>query len=111
MNLQNGNMRIVVDIDGVIAIIKGKDYENAIPIKNNIEYFNQLYDAGHTIIYFTGRGYESKIDYNEMTRKQFDKWGVKYHDLVFGKPGADVYIDDKAVNISQIQPFINGRIK
>ena len=22
-------------------------------------------------------------------------WGVKYHNLVFGKPNADIYIDDK----------------
>lgn len=96
-------MRIVVDIDGVIATVEGTNYYDAIPIPENIEYFNKLYDKGNKIIYFTGRGSASKIDYREMTEKQFEDWGVKYHELWFGKPGGDVYIDDKALNIKDIE--------
>ena len=34
----------------------------------------------------------------DLTEKQLEKWGVKYHELLFGKPHADVFIDDKAVS-------------
>ena len=33
----------------------------------------------------------------DLTEKQLEKWGVKYHEL-FEKPHADVFIDDKAVS-------------
>jgi hypothetical protein len=36
------------------------------------------------------------MDWRPVTEKQFERWGVLYHKLVFGKPSADVYIDDRA---------------
>ena len=32
----------------------------------------------------------------ELTKQQLDDWGVKYHELIMGKPHADYFIDDKA---------------
>ena len=63
---------------------------------DRIAIINNLYDDGHKIIYFTARGYVTGIDWEEVTRKQFKKWGVRYHELKFGKPNADIYIDDKS---------------
>ena len=31
-----------------------------------------------------------------LTTKQLKKWNVKYHNLIFGKPSFDIYIDDKS---------------
>ena len=42
---------------------------------------------------------EAGIDWRKETEVQMKAWGVKYHKLFLGKPGADIYIDDKAVNI------------
>ena len=42
------------------------------------------------------------IDWSEMTKKQLDSWGLKYHELHFGKPAADFYIDDKMLALSQL---------
>ena len=36
--------------------------------------------------------------FNGLTKMQLDIWGCKYHELILGKPSADYYIDDKAVN-------------
>ena len=33
-----------------------------------------------------------------LTKCQLDIWGCKYHELIFGKPHADIFIDDKAMN-------------
>ncbi len=38
------------------------------------------------------------IDWREITESQFERWGVKYHDLNFGKPAYDLFIDDKNIN-------------
>ena len=93
----------VVDIDGVVAtIVKELDYSKARPIEENIKKFNRLYDEGNKIIYFTARGSLTGIDWSDVTKKQFNKWGVKYHELRFGKPAADYYVDDKLINVEEI---------
>lgn len=35
-----------------------------------------------------------KKGYN-LTKNSLKNWGVKYHELIFGKPTFDLYIDDK----------------
>jgi len=40
----------------------------------------------------------SGIDFYELTKGQLASWGIKYHSLQLGKPAADYYVDDKAVN-------------
>jgi len=92
-------MIIYVDIDETICKTpETRDYSLAIPMKNNIMKINELYDSGNTIIYWTARGTTSGIDWRAVTEKQFEKWGVKYHDLKFGKPNYDLFIDDKNIN-------------
>jgi hypothetical protein len=65
---------------------------------SNIRRINKLYDSGDTIVYWTARGTGSGIDWREVTEEQFERWGVKYHELKFGKPIYDVFIDDKNIN-------------
>ena len=92
-------MLIYVDIDETICQTPpSRNYSLAQPILSNIKKINQLYQDGHTIIYWTARGTVSKIDFRQLTEKQFQEWGVKYHDLIFGKPAFDLLIDDKALN-------------
>ena len=88
-----------VDIDETICISpEDRDYTKAEPIKKNIKKINKKYDNGDTIVYWTARGTGSGIDWREVTEKQFESWGVKYHDLRFGKPIYDLFIDDKNIN-------------
>lgn len=87
------------DIDGVLCDDLLGDYQNSKPRKDIISKINRLYEQGNTIKIFTGRGSKTGIDWREFTKKQLESWGVKYHQLIFGKPVADVFIDDKAINI------------
>lgn len=90
---------IYVDIDNTICRTKGTDYANAEPIPEHIKRINDLYDTGRfTITYWSARGVKSKINYIDLTIKQFKKWGVKYHNLKLTKPPFDLFIDDKAIN-------------
>lgn len=91
-------MKYVVDIDGTICS-QEKDYGKAQPFLDRIEKINNLYDNGHYVVYFTARGTETGIDWREVTENQFKEWNVKYHELIFGKPSADYYIDDRMEDI------------
>ena len=92
-------MIVYIDIDETICNSpKDRNYSLAEPIVENIEKANKLYDSGNTIVYWTARGTGSGIDWREVTEKQFSDWGVKYHDLKFGKPIYDLFIDDKNMN-------------
>lgn len=92
-------MVIYIDIDETICHSPDKpDYTTSTPIMANIAKANKLYDEGNLIIYWTARGTATGIDWTDVTKKQFQKWGVKYHDLKFGKPNYDMFIDDKNVN-------------
>lgn len=92
-------MTIYIDIDETICHSPNvPDYTTSHPIMENIQKANELYDAGNTIIYWTARGTKTGIDWRGVTEKQFKEWGVKYHELKFGKPNYDVFIDDKNIN-------------
>ena len=92
-------MIIFVDIDETICNSpESRDYSCAQPIQENIQKINSLLDEGNTIIYWTARGTGSGIDWRDTTEQQFKEWGVKYHELRFGKPIYDLFIDDKNVN-------------
>lgn len=100
-------MRFVVDIDGYLVTESSKDVSARHPLKSNVLRVNRLYDRGHTIILFTARGMNSCNNdqlaadekYREITEAQLESIGVKYHSLMFGKPNADVYLDNKNGNI------------
>jgi hypothetical protein len=92
-------MVIYIDIDETICNSPDKpNYTNSTPIVVNIEKANKLYDEGNTIVYWIARGTQTGIDWTDVTKKQFSDWGVKYHDLKFGKPYYDLFIDDKNIN-------------
>lgn len=92
-------MKYIIDIDGTICHDSHGDYVHAVPFAKRIQHFNKLYDQGNEIHYWTARGSRSGKDWSELTRKQLEIWGVKYHSLQLGKPVYDIWIDDKAQNV------------
>jgi hypothetical protein len=94
-------MVIYIDIDETICNSPNKpDYTVCTPIIENIDKANKLYDEGHVIVYWTARGTATGVDWSKTTTDQFERWGVKYHGLKFGKPLYDLFIDDKNMNVS-----------
>ena len=90
---------IYVDIDETICYYKKeRQYEDALPIKKNIEKINRLYDEGNKIVYWTARGYTTGINHYQLTLDQLEKWGAKHHQLKTGKPNYDLFICDKSIN-------------
>ncbi len=98
-------MVYLVDIDNTICKTEGTDYLNSVPVPLVINKINDLYEQGHTIKIFTGRGSRSGKNWRAFTEQQLKSWGVKYNELIFGKPHCDIILDDKAI---EIRKWING---
>ena len=100
-------MRICIDIDGVIAQLKkqGQSYADIEPVPGAVEKIHALRQAGHYIILYTARhmrtcdGDVGKIVARQgrITLNWLDHHGIEMDEIYFGKPYADVYLDDKAV--------------
>ena len=96
---------ICFDLDNVICRTTNNDYKNSKPKKEVIKKINSLYENGHFIKIFTsrfmGRSKErislAKKRGLKFTKKQLGVWGLKYNQLIFGKPSYDIYIDDKSI--------------
>jgi hypothetical protein len=86
------------DIDGTLCTNTEGEYNKAEPYPHVIAHVNQLFAEGHQILLYTARGATTGIDWRAVTIRQMEEWNVRYHQLFMGKPTADVYIDDKAVN-------------
>ena len=97
------NMIIYVDIDETICCYDDvREYPLAKPIKERINKINDLFDNGNTIVYWTARGSTTGIDWSELTTKQLQSWGAKYHDLKLMKPPYDLFICDKSKRIEEL---------
>lgn len=96
-------MTYCFDLDGTLCTNTDGCYDQAEPFPEVIEEVNRLRALGHHIIVFTARGSGTGIDWTNTTKKQLQQWSVSYDKLMFGKPAADVYVDDKAVNISEFR--------
>ena len=102
-------MKYCFDLDGTICDtpLRKDDlkpgYLEAIPFPFMVEQVNRLYDEGNHIIIMTARGRGSGINWKDLTIQQLDRWGVKYHELepMFHKPTADIFIDDKGMNVEE----------
>lgn len=100
-------LRVCFDLDNTLVTypkIAG-DYSSVEPIERNISYLRFLYSMGHDIIIYTARrmkthsGNVGKIqaDVGNITSETLKKFNIPHHEMYFGKPHADFYIDDLAI--------------
>lgn len=103
--------RVVFDFDGVICVFGAKDYSQAAPYENAIRHINACYAAGWYVTICTAR-YMMRCNGNisEVNRLGYDvsfrwlrKFGVNFHELVLGKPSADIYVDDRACRVESLK--------
>jgi capsule biosynthesis phosphatase len=106
-------LRVCFDLDNTLVTNPTipNDYSTVKPIVKNIQLLNYLKNDGHEIIIYTARrmtthkGNIGKVikDIALVTINTLEKLDIHYDELIFGKPIADIYIDDKAIN-----PYINN---
>jgi len=100
--------RICFDLDNTLVSYPkiNNDYTSVEPIQKNIELLKYLKRFNNTIIIYTARrmkthsGNIGKInaDIGKITFDTLEKFNIPYDEIYFGKPYADFYIDDLAIN-------------
>ena len=100
-------MRICFDLDGVICQLRepGQSYAELEPVPGAVEKLRALKAAGHYIIIATARHMKT-CDGNvgrvlarqgAVTLDWLKRYEIEYDEIHFGKPHAQVYIDDNAL--------------
>lgn len=100
-------MRICIDLDGVICRLRepGQEYADLEPVPGAVEKLRQLKAAGHDIIICTARHMKTcqgnvgmvVARQGAVTLDWLKRHNIEYDEIHFGKPHAQVYIDDNAV--------------
>jgi len=106
-------MRICFDLDNTLVTPPYilRDYSTVKPIQNMIDLAKKLKSEGHIIIIHTARKMLSNshntgaaiANIAKLTIETLDNFEIPYDELIFGKPYAEIYIDDKAFN-----PYVNS---
>lgn len=102
--------RICIDLDGVICTLKqpGETYADVQPIPGVVEKLKALRANGHYIIIQTARHMKTCNGNVGMVIQRVGpitlQWladhGIEYDEIYFGKPWAEIYIDDNALRFS-----------
>ena len=100
--------RFCFDLDNTLVTspVIPNDYSSVKPIYKNIEYLRYLKNTGHYIIIYTARRmrtHKSNVglilkDISKITYETLENFDIPYDEIYFGKPYADFYIDDLAIN-------------
>lgn len=100
-------MRICIDIDGTICALRtdGQTYADVLPLPGAVAKLKTMRANGHTIILHTARhmgtcagnvglvlARQGKVLFDWLERHD-----VPFDEIYFGKPQADLYIDDNAL--------------
>ena len=91
-----------------VLVCAGADLQ---PFPGVTERIRQLRAAGHCVIILTARnmstcqGNVGKVmkKVGKITLDWLEKHGIEYDEIYFGKPNAELYIDDRALRFSSWQ--------
>lgn len=100
-------MRLCIDLDGTLCEYKapGGRYDDVRPLPGAAEFLRARRAEGHTVIIYTARHMKTcggnvglvVARQGQILHKWLRDHGMEYDELYFGKPQADLYIDDNAL--------------
>lgn len=103
-------LRICIDLDNTLVSYPEvpNDYTTVKPITKTITMCQYLKSLGHYIIIYTARRMKTHngnvgsciADIGKITFDTLEKFNIPYDELIFGKPYANYYIDDLAIDSS-----------
>jgi hypothetical protein len=90
-------MIVNVDLDGTICTEEAT-FERALakPLPGAREALAALIGAGHTVVIYSSRSWSEL----RMTQAWLDENNIPYNGLHLGKPVADLFIDDRAIQFT-----------
>lgn len=105
-------MRLCFDLDGTLCTVRkeGQCYSEVTVIEEMKRFLLQRKAEGNYIIIYTARGMNTfdgnvgkvNVKLVPLTLKWLEDNKIPYDEIYFGKPHADWYIDDKAINVDSL---------
>ena len=96
---------LCIDLDHTLCIAHG-DYAEAEPMSGAQEALRRLRGAGWIVVVYTGRHF----NHWQTTVEWLADRGFVYDQLVFGKPPARFYIDDRGIPFTGDWEAVCGRV-
>lgn len=103
----NRKLRICIDLDGTICSLRsaGQTYADVIPLPGAKEMIDELKKQGNTIIIHTARNMQTQghnigkvlKNVGKITLDWLEEHEIQYDEIYFGKPNADITIDDRTL--------------
>ena len=104
-------MKIMIDLDDTLSVTRNRDWENAEPIMAAVERVREVREKipDAEVWIHTSRGMNScegdvnkaEAKYRALIEAWLKKHNIKVDGVIFGKPLADLYIDDKAMSAEE----------
>lgn len=103
-------LRICIDLDGTICELRknNETYMDVLPKKGAKEMIENFKSRGYDIVIYTARNMKTQ-DHNigkvvknigKITLDWLENHKIYYDEIFFGKPNADLIIDDRAFRFS-----------
>ncbi|WNO07563.1 capsular biosynthesis protein [Teredinibacter sp. KSP-S5-2] len=121
--LEPGEGMLVVDIDGTLCPVKGKDehYADLVPYPEMVEKLREYQNRGYTIMLYTARNMKThggnlgKINMHTapLLLKWIEKWDIPCDEIMFGKPWPQkkgFYIDDRSIRPDEFLKYSEEEI-
>lgn len=118
---ENKNLRICIDLDGTICEIRKaqESYSDILPKDGAKEMIDILKKQGHTIIIHTARNMNTQghnvgkvlKNVGKITLDWLEKHQIQYDEIFFGKPNADLTIDDRSLRFEDWRSIDEDLIK
>lgn len=104
-------MRICIDLDGTICELRknGETYADVKPKPGVREFLKKLHANGHVIIIHTARNMQTQghnvgrvlKNIGKTTLDWLEENDIVYDEIFFGKPNADITIDDRCLRFEK----------
>lgn len=117
----NKKLRICIDLDGTICEIRkvGESYSDILPKKGVKEIIDNLKKNGHIIVIYTARNMNTQghnigkvlKNVGKVTLDWLEKYQIQYDEIFFGKPNADLIIDDRCIRFEDWDKIDEDLIK
>jgi hypothetical protein len=98
---------VCVDLDFTLCACETGSYADAVPVAGAADALSEIRRAGWFVVIYTARHF----NHWRITTEWLVTNGFEYDQLVFGKPPARYYIDDRAIRFDGDWSAVTSRLR
>lgn len=99
---------IAIDIDGVLALNENEPMSKRKPYNDLKKVMDKFVMRGYNVILYTSRDISRRVETKDWLDFHDFVIGEHYHDVVYNKLKYDCIIDNKSINISDPEIYVDN---